>query len=169
MELLTCAPERLFSSWINSNWVALSQHGHLIRHSLTRKPINYHTAVLCRTVQSRTACSHAAVLLERRLIAWRLSPARCIWLATRQRRSAAITTNSTGFIKQGTTDGSQLAFLNRLFSSVIFIRLLSSAASHPRTHLTCFLISIIKLNLRLFSIAHHRCRITIARPTYQRR
>ena len=33
--------------------------------------------------------------------------------------SAAVTLNSTGFIKQGNTGGSQLAFLNRLFSMVI--------------------------------------------------
>ena len=124
---------RLFSSRINSSLVALSQHRHLLRHSLTRKLINYHTAVLYRTVQSQAACSHAAVLVERHFIAWHLSPARCIWLATKQRRSVAVASNSTGFTTQGNTGGSQLAFLNRLFSTMIFIRLPSSAASHPHS------------------------------------
>ena len=120
---------QLFSSRINSSLVTLSQHRHLIRHSLTRKLINYHTAVLCRTAHSQTVCFHAAMLFERHLIAWHLSPARCIWPATRQCRSAAVMPNSTGFIKQGNTGSSQLAFLNGDFHQASLI--CCFASSHP--------------------------------------
>ena len=71
--------------------------------------------------------------------------------------------------QQDLSNRETLAVLNWLFSTVIFIRLLSSAASHPRIYCTGFLISIITLNLRFFSTAHHHCRITITQPTHQHR
>ena len=172
---------------LKSDRLKFSHHRHLIRHSLTRKLICYHTAVLCKVFDGINCSVFATTLLG----------LRTRYCLVRQRFLNGISSHgishrlATPVEPRGNTSQQPLSkhqqdFASRegtlgfsfdrsqlRFSSGFSQRWFSSSSSHLLlrilTNFTGFLSLIIMLNVRLFSTAHHRCGIIITGPTHKRR